>query len=159
APLPAVREVLSYLSAPCAAQPRLLPARRRGDRAGAVRPLWRAFREQAPRLGLEGRRRGPRHPVSARKRRPLPGGLPVLPQKDARPPSRRSLARRPPPHRDAKELVMARLPASIADLVERYGPRTNDAPPGGWSAPSTPDRLVKTHCCFCGQQCAIQLKV
>ncbi|HLU46861.1 MAG TPA: molybdopterin oxidoreductase family protein [Planctomycetota bacterium] len=54
---------------------------------------------------------------------------------------------------------MARLPASIADLVERYGPRTNDAPPGGWSAPSTPDRLVKTHCCFCGQQCAIQLKV
>ena len=22
-----------------------------------------------------------------------------------------------------------------------------------------PDRLVKTHCCFCGQQCGIQLKV
>jgi assimilatory nitrate reductase catalytic subunit len=21
------------------------------------------------------------------------------------------------------------------------------------------DRLVKTHCCFCGQQCGIQLKV
>src|SRR4029077_5323488 len=23
----------------------------------------------------------------------------------------------------------------------------------------TPDKLVKTHCCFCGQQCGIQLKV
>src|SRR5690242_6556827 len=22
-----------------------------------------------------------------------------------------------------------------------------------------PDKLVKTHCCFCGQQCGIQLKV
>src|SRR5262249_52770056 len=22
-----------------------------------------------------------------------------------------------------------------------------------------PDRLVKTHCCFCGQQCGIQLKI
>jgi assimilatory nitrate reductase catalytic subunit len=22
-----------------------------------------------------------------------------------------------------------------------------------------PEKLVKTHCCFCGQQCGIQLKV
>ena len=26
-------------------------------------------------------------------------------------------------------------------------------------ASNPPDRLVKTHCCFCGQQCGIQLKV
>src|SRR4029077_12469336 len=34
-------------------------------------------------------------------------------------------------------------------------------PPGGWrgQAERPPDRLVKTHCCFCGQQCGIQLKV
>lgn len=34
-------------------------------------------------------------------------------------------------------------------------------PKGGWQEESrnTPDRLVKTHCCFCGQQCGIKLKV
>ncbi len=29
----------------------------------------------------------------------------------------------------------------------------------GWTAASQPDKYVKTHCCFCGQQCGIQLKV
>src|SRR5499427_299627 len=34
-------------------------------------------------------------------------------------------------------------------------------PPGGWQDESRnpAERLVKTHCCFCGQQCGIQLKV
>ena len=27
------------------------------------------------------------------------------------------------------------------------------------STSAEPDRLVKTHCCFCGQQCGVQLKV
>jgi assimilatory nitrate reductase catalytic subunit len=54
---------------------------------------------------------------------------------------------------------VAKLPASIPDLVEEFGPRAQDEPPGGWSAIGEPDRLVKTHCCFCGQQCGIQLKV
>ncbi len=54
---------------------------------------------------------------------------------------------------------MARLPASVADLVARYGPRAQRVPAGGWSTRGDPDRLVKTHCCFCGQQCGIQLKV
>ena len=37
----------------------------------------------------------------------------------------------------------------------------NYVPPGGWQSESrnAADRLVKTHCCFCGQQCGIQLKV
>jgi assimilatory nitrate reductase catalytic subunit len=34
----------------------------------------------------------------------------------------------------------------------------NYTPAGGWVG-DPPDRLVKTHCCFCGQQCGIQLKV
>jgi len=34
----------------------------------------------------------------------------------------------------------------------------NYTPTGGWVG-EPPDRLVKTHCCFCGQQCGIQLKV
>ena len=56
---------------------------------------------------------------------------------------------------------MARPPATLEALHARYGPHRNDAPPGGWEENTrrAPDRLVKTHCCFCGQQCGIQLKV
>jgi assimilatory nitrate reductase catalytic subunit len=45
------------------------------------------------------------------------------------------------------------------ELVARYGPHLNEAPPGGWNADLEIDREVKTHCCFCGQQCGIILKV
>jgi assimilatory nitrate reductase catalytic subunit len=46
-------------------------------------------------------------------------------------------------------------------LTAEYGPHLQYAPPMGWQEASrhAPDRLVKTHCCFCGQQCGIQLKV
>ncbi len=54
---------------------------------------------------------------------------------------------------------MARLPVSVPDLVRRYGPHLNRAPAGGWAPAGEPDRVVPTHCCFCGQQCGIQLKV
>src|SRR5438105_6634666 len=40
-----------------------------------------------------------------------------------------------------------------------YGPSLNEEPEGGWQPIGEADRLVKTHCCFCGQQCGIQLKV
>jgi assimilatory nitrate reductase catalytic subunit len=43
-------------------------------------------------------------------------------------------------------------------FIEIYGPHLNYDPPGGWQE-QQPDRLVKTHCCFCGVQCGIQLKV
>jgi assimilatory nitrate reductase catalytic subunit len=56
---------------------------------------------------------------------------------------------------------MSRPPQSPAELARLYGPHPVAAPPGGWQGPSraVTDRLVKTHCCFCGQQCGIQLKV
>ena len=54
---------------------------------------------------------------------------------------------------------MAHLPQPISELVELYGPHLHDVPPGGWASGEQPDRLVKTHCCFCGVQCGIQLKV
>src|SRR5262247_1667101 len=54
---------------------------------------------------------------------------------------------------------MAKLPIPIAELVRRFGPHRSDLPVGGWTATEKPDELVKTHCCFCGQQCGIQLKV
>jgi assimilatory nitrate reductase catalytic subunit len=56
---------------------------------------------------------------------------------------------------------VAEPPLSEEALVERFGPHPSYAPPGGWpeQASHPPDKLVKTHCCFCGQQCGIQLKV
>jgi assimilatory nitrate reductase catalytic subunit len=54
---------------------------------------------------------------------------------------------------------MARPPLPIEELIARHGPRLNDAPPGGFAARGEPDALVKTHCCFCGVQCGIQLEV
>lgn len=54
---------------------------------------------------------------------------------------------------------MAKLPIPIEQITEAFGPHLNYAPPGGWQGRGEPDRLVKTHCCFCGQQCGIQLKV
>ena len=54
---------------------------------------------------------------------------------------------------------MARTPLAVESLIDAYGPHLQDAPPGGWGSGVEPDRLVKTHCCFCGVQCGIQLKV
>src|SRR5215471_4562702 len=54
---------------------------------------------------------------------------------------------------------MARLPAPVEKLIAEFGPHANREPAGGWTPIGEPDRLVKTHCCFCGQQCGIQLKV
>jgi assimilatory nitrate reductase catalytic subunit len=54
---------------------------------------------------------------------------------------------------------MARPPLTEDELVARFGPHLNEAPPGGWDAGLEIDRVVETHCCFCGQQCGIKLKV
>lgn len=54
---------------------------------------------------------------------------------------------------------MAKPPIAIPDLVAQFGPTLNNTPVTGWVSNVEPDRLVKTHCCFCGQQCGIQLKV
>src|SRR5215467_9095730 len=56
---------------------------------------------------------------------------------------------------------MAKPPAPLQELTDQYGPHLNYVPPGGWQDESAnpADQLVKTHCCFCGQQCGIQLKV
>jgi len=56
---------------------------------------------------------------------------------------------------------MARRPIDESSLVERFGPHLVYEPPGGWrsEAENPAEKLVQTHCCFCGQQCGIQLKV
>ncbi len=53
---------------------------------------------------------------------------------------------------------MATLTLSEKEYIEKFGPHLNYTPPGGWTA-QQPDKLIKTHCCFCGVQCGIQLKV
>ena len=54
---------------------------------------------------------------------------------------------------------MAKLPVTEEALMAKFGPHLNVAPPGGWNAGLDIDKEVKTHCCFCGQQCGIVLKV
>src|SRR4051794_27641755 len=56
---------------------------------------------------------------------------------------------------------MAIRPQTPEQLAAQFGPHPNYQPPGGWANESRHpiDKLVKTHCCFCGQQCGIQLKV
>ncbi len=52
---------------------------------------------------------------------------------------------------------MAKLPADELRLIEAFGPHLSSRTRG--TSSDVADRLVKTHCCFCGQQCGIQLKV
>ncbi|MGA9278268.1 molybdopterin oxidoreductase family protein [Ilumatobacter sp.] len=54
---------------------------------------------------------------------------------------------------------MSKIPVTDADLIDRFGPHLNETPPGGWDAGLEVDKVVETHCCFCGQQCGIKLKV
>lgn len=54
---------------------------------------------------------------------------------------------------------MANPPVPPEQLTAEFGPTVAHVPPGGWIGRDEPDRLVKTHCCFCGMQCGIQLKV
>jgi len=54
---------------------------------------------------------------------------------------------------------MAKLPTSVDKIIEQFGPHKNYTPKGGFEGSHEPDKLVKTHCCFCGMQCGIQLKV
>jgi assimilatory nitrate reductase catalytic subunit len=54
---------------------------------------------------------------------------------------------------------MAKIPIDIPELVKQFGPTLNRVPAGGWVASEEEDKMVKTHCCFCGQQCGIQLRV
>ncbi|MGE3274439.1 MAG: molybdopterin oxidoreductase family protein [Vicinamibacterales bacterium] len=52
-----------------------------------------------------------------------------------------------------------RTPPLDLDLVRTYGPTRAYAHDDRVDPAAEPDRLVKTHCCFCGQQCGLQLKV
>ena len=54
---------------------------------------------------------------------------------------------------------MATRPVDELKIIERFGPHLALMAGERLSTTVEPERLVKTHCCFCGQQCGIQLKV
>ena len=54
---------------------------------------------------------------------------------------------------------MATLPTLPLPLIEHFGPHRNYAGGQRLETAAEPDKLVNTHCCFCGMQCGIQLKV
>lgn len=54
---------------------------------------------------------------------------------------------------------MATQPVDTLDLIDHFGPHRNYATGRRLETAVEPERLVKTHCCFCGMQCGIQLAV
>jgi assimilatory nitrate reductase catalytic subunit len=54
---------------------------------------------------------------------------------------------------------MATVPVHELKIIQQFGPHTSFMQGERLSTSAEPDKLVKTHCCFCGQQCGIQLKV
>jgi assimilatory nitrate reductase catalytic subunit len=54
---------------------------------------------------------------------------------------------------------MATVPVDSLKVIEQFGPHRSGMAGVRLSTSAEPDRLVKTHCCFCGQQCGVQLKV
>ena len=54
---------------------------------------------------------------------------------------------------------MASLPKEQDVLTNVWGPHLNRMEGTRLDTGAEPDKIVPTHCCFCGQQCGIQLKV
>jgi assimilatory nitrate reductase catalytic subunit len=54
---------------------------------------------------------------------------------------------------------MAKLSDQLNNITESFGPHPAYSAGVRLATNVEPDKLVKTHCCFCGQQCGIQLKV
>ncbi len=54
---------------------------------------------------------------------------------------------------------MPETPPLEVETIEQFGPHLAYARGRRVDPAARPDPLVKTHCCFCGQQCGLQLKV
>jgi len=54
---------------------------------------------------------------------------------------------------------MAELRANTDEMIERFGPHLARSRGERLDPGVEPDKRVKTHCCFCGQQCGIELLV
>jgi assimilatory nitrate reductase catalytic subunit len=54
---------------------------------------------------------------------------------------------------------MATKTLSDREYIDAYGPHITDLPVTGWNEKPEVEKLVETHCCFCGMQCGIKLQV
>ena len=54
---------------------------------------------------------------------------------------------------------MASQPVLDLPIIEAFGPHRNYSSGLRLESAAEPDKLVQTHCCFCGMQCGIQLAV
>ena len=54
---------------------------------------------------------------------------------------------------------MATLAGQPESITEQFGPHLSKSTGMRLDSGVVPDKVVKTHCCFCGQQCGIQLLV
>lgn len=52
---------------------------------------------------------------------------------------------------------MATLPIDAESIIAKYGPSLHLPEREGISGKDEPDKVVETHCCFCGMQCGIKL--
>lgn len=52
---------------------------------------------------------------------------------------------------------MAELPIPSEKIIDQFGPTLNFPKPEGMPGRDEPDKIVETHCCFCGMQCGIKL--
>lgn len=58
-----------------------------------------------------------------------------------------------------QKLPQTPTPGLDLEAIREFGPYLNYARDIRVDTAVDPDRVVKTHCCFCGQQCGMQLKV
>ena len=47
----------------------------------------------------------------------------------------------------------------LEQIIDRFGPHLHDEPYGGWQGDRTIDKVVSTHCPYCGMQCGMNLLV
>ncbi len=47
----------------------------------------------------------------------------------------------------------------LDNVIDRFGPHLHDAPDGGWQSDRVIDKVVDTHCPYCGMQCGMKLLV
>ncbi len=48
---------------------------------------------------------------------------------------------------------------NLEKIIEQFGPHLHDAPDGGWRSDRVIDKVVPTHCPYCGMQCGLNLLV
>ncbi|MBK9215660.1 MAG: nitrate reductase [Chloracidobacterium sp.] len=47
----------------------------------------------------------------------------------------------------------------LDNIIDRFGPHLHDEPDGGWLSDRVIDKVVDTHCPYCGMQCGLKLLV